>query len=171
MLLAESIARRYSCRSYRDRAVGPDKLAAILEAARRAPSARNIQDWRFVIVTDAEKRKALQAAAADQPFVGQAPVVIAACSSTNRRMNLCGQPYASIDVAIALEHIALTATAVGLATCWIGSFKPQQVRRILNIPTHIEIVELMTLGYPADEPSNPKRLTAEQIACFEKWNF
>jgi nitroreductase len=84
---------------------------------------------------------------------------------------MCGQPYSSINVSIALEHIALAATGLGLATCWIGSFKPQQVRNILNIPTHIEIVELMTLGYPADTFHSPKRLPANQIACYEKWNF
>jgi nitroreductase len=86
-------------------------------------------------------------------------------------MNLCGQPYASINVSIALEHIALAAVSLGMATCWIGSFKPQSVRRILNIPTHIEIVELMTIGYPADRPKSPTRLSLNQIACHEKWDF
>lgn len=171
MDLFEAIRKRYSCRLYQPAPVEPEKLARVLDAARLAPSARNIQDWRFVVVTDAQARQALQAAAADQPFIGQAPVVIAACSCTNKRMNLCGQPYASINVAIAIEHIALAATALGLATCWIGSFKPQQVRNILNIPSSIEVVELITLGYPADKGASPKRLTADQIACYEKWNF
>lgn len=171
MDVIEAIKNRYSCRNYHSKPVEPEKLAAIIEAARLAPSARNMQDWRFVIVTDPAARTALQSAAAGQPFVGQAPVVIAACSNTQKRMNLCGQPYSSINVSIALEHIALTATSLGLATCWIGSFKPQQVRKILSIPTYIEIVELMTLGYPADKPVSPKRLAANEIACHEKWNF
>ena len=124
-----------------------------------------------MVVTDRDKRQALQKAAADQPFVGAAPVVIAACSNTNKRMNLCGQPYSSINVSIALEHIALAATSLELATCWIGSFKPQQVRKILNIPTSIEIVELMTLGYPADKGASPKRLKLDEIACYENWDL
>ena len=171
MDIMAAIKNRYSCRNYKSKPVEAEKLATTIEAARLAPSARNIQDWRFVVVTDPDKRRGLQAAAADQSFVAQAPVVIAACSCTQKRMTLCGQPYSSINVSIALEHIALAATAQGLATCWIGSFTPQAVRRILNIPTHIEIVELMTVGYPADQPKSPKRLNTEQIACRESWNF
>lgn len=171
MDVMETIKSRYSCRSYENRPIEPEKLKMLMEAARLAPSARNVQDWRFVLVTDAKTRKALQFAAASQEFVGQAPVVIVACSCTHKRMNLCGQPYASVNVSIALEHIVLAATSLGLATCWIGSFKPQSVRRILNIPTHIEIVELMTVGYPADTAKSPNRLPVDQIACFDKWEF
>lgn len=171
MNLMEVVKNRYSCRSYQSKPIEPEKLQTLIEAARLAPSARNMQDWRFVIVTDAPTRQDLQEAAAGQEFVGQAPVIIVACSCTNKRMNLCSQPYSSINVSIALEHIALAATSLGLATCWIGSFKPQSVRSILNIPTHIEIVELMTVGYPADSPKSPNRLPAEQIACYEKWQF
>jgi nitroreductase len=171
MDLFEAIRKRYSCRAYQATPVEPEKTAQVLEAARLAPSARNSQDWRFVVVTDAKTRRALQNAAANQPFVGQAPVLIVACSCTNKRMNLCGQPYASINVSIAIEHMALAATALGLGTCWIGSFKPQQVRSVLNIPSSIEVVELMTLGYPADKGASPKRLKADEIACYEKWDF
>ena len=171
MDLFEAIQKRYSCRAYADTPVESEKIKRILEAARLAPSARNIQDWRFVVVADEKTRQLLQAAAANQPFVGQAPVIIAACSCASKRMNLCGQPYSSINVAIAIEHIALAATALGLATCWVGSFKPYQVRKILNIPSSIEVVELMTLGYPAEKGASPKRLEPDQIACYEKWNF
>lgn len=171
MDVLDTIKNRYSCRSYQNRAIEEEKLAKLIEAARLAPSSRNSQDWRFVFVTNPETRQALQSAAANQAFVGQAPVVIVACSNTQRLMNMCGQPYSSINVSIALEHIALAATSLGLATCWIGSFKPQQVRKTLNIPTHIEIIELMTLGYPADTQPTPKRLSAEQIACYEAWSF
>ena len=167
----ELISKRYSPYGFEERSVAESDLCALFEAARWAASSFNEQPWRFVIVTDAQTRQALQAAAAAQPFIGQAPVVIAACSCTNKRMNLCGQPYSSINVSIAIEHIALAATALGLATCWIGSFKPNQVRTILNIPSSIEVVELMTLGYPADKGASPKRLKADEIACYEKWDF
>jgi nitroreductase len=171
MDLTQAIQNRYSCRSYLNKAIEQEKLNLLIEAARLAPSARNLQDWRFVIVTDSEKRAALQNAAANQAFVGQAPVVIAACSNTQRRMVMCGQPYSSINVSIALEHIALTATSLGLATCWIGSFIPHKVRKILGIPSAIEVVQLMTVGYPADTQPSPKRVTADHIICYEKWNF
>ena len=171
MDVLKAVQKRYSCRAYQARPVEKEKLEAILNAARLAPSARNIQDWRFVVVTDEQKRKALAHASADQAFVGQSPVVIAGCSCTNKRMNLCAQPYASINVSIALEHIALAATSLGLATCWIGSFVPQQVRAILGIPTSIEIVELMTLGYADDEKKSPRRLSLKQIVSYDQWDF
>lgn len=166
----ETVRRRYSCRSYADRAVEAAKMAQVLEAARLAPSAKNLQDWRFVVVTDRETRQQLQVAANGQAFVGQAPVVVAACSNSAYRMR-CGQAAGPIDVSIALEHLALAATSLGLATCWVGSFFPDQVRQILGIPGEIEVVELMTLGYAADEQKNPRRLAAEAIACWERWGF
>ena len=171
MDVMNTIRQRYSCRAYADKPIENQKLKTLIEAARLAPSAKNVQDWRFVLVTDSQKRLALQAAAAGQPFVGQAPLVLAACSVSDKRMSLCAQPYASINVAIALEHIALTAASLGLATCWVGAFKPQPVRKILHIPTHVTVVELMTVGYPLEKGVSPRRLPAEKIACRDTWSF
>ncbi|MBN1817727.1 MAG: nitroreductase family protein [Sedimentisphaerales bacterium] len=166
----EAIRRRYSCRDYLDKPVEPEMLSKILEAARLAPSARNFQDWRFVVVTDKALRVKLCEAANNQKFVGQAPVIIAACSSSDHIMR-CGQAVGPIDVSIALEHIALQATAEGLATCWVGSFYPDKVRAILDIPDHIAVIELMTLGYPADRKKPTTREPLERIVSYEKWRF
>jgi nitroreductase len=170
MELFEAIKKRYSCRAYQNKPVESEKLDKILDAARLAPSARNFQDWRFVVVTDKETRVQLSIAAANQAFVAQAPVVITCCSNINHWMR-CGQPTPPIDVAIAMEHMALTATSLGLATCWIGSFYPNQVRQILQIQTHIHVIELLTLGYPADQQPETKRLPIDAIVCREKWIF
>jgi nitroreductase len=170
MSVIEAIRSRYSCRAYEDRPVEQDKLDAVFEAARLAPSAKNLQDWRFVVVTEKETRRALAAAANNQKFIEQAGTVIAACSVSDYVMT-CGQPIAAIDVAIALEHIALQAAELGLTTCWIGSFYPEKVRAVLGIPDNVAVVELMTLGYPADKWREPKRLRAEDIVCCEKWRF
>jgi nitroreductase len=170
MDLSEAINKRYSCRAYQNRPVESEKLEIILDAARLAPSARNYQDWRFVVVTDKEIRAQLCVAAANQAFVAQAPVVIACCSNLTHWMR-CGQPTGPIDVAIAIEHIALTTTSLGLATCWIGSFYPDQVRGILQIPTHIHVIELLALGYPADQQPEIRRLPLKSIVCHEKWGF
>jgi nitroreductase len=170
MDLFEAIKKRYSCRAYQNRPVESEKLDKIFDAARLAPSARNFQDWRFVIVTDKEIRSQLSVAAANQAFVAQAPVVIACCSNINYWMR-CGQPAAPIDVAIATEHIVLAAASLDLAACWIGSFYPDQVRQILPIPTHIHVIELLTLGYPADTQPEIKRLPINSLVCHEKWGF
>jgi len=170
MTVLESIRKRYSCRAYQDKPVEQEKLNIIFEAARLAPSAKNLQDWRFVAVTDKEKKRKIAEAANNQMFLEKAGVIIVGCSNSNELMR-CGQQIGPIDVAIALEHIALQAAEMGLATCWIGSFYPEKVRAVLGMPDDIAVIELMALGYPADEPRQPKREPIENILCYEKWRF
>ena len=170
MDLYEAIKKRYSCRSYSSKPIEKEKLERILEAARQAPSAKNLRDWRFVIVTDEKKRKEVAAAANEQMFIATAPAIIVGCSNCDSIMR-CGQKIAPIDLAIAMEHIALAATAEGLATCWIGSFYPEKIRKVLDIPEKIEIIELMPIGYPADKETHRPMENKEKIVCCEKWQF
>ncbi len=170
MTVLEAIRKRYSCRAYEERAVEQAKLDVIFEAARLAPSAKNLQDWRFVVVLDKTKRKELAAATNRPEVFAKAGVIIAACSTTDLVMS-CGQAAGPIDVAIALEHIALQAAELGLGTCWIGSFKPEKVRQVLGIPADVAIIELMVLGYPAEERKASQRESAGKIVCYEKWQF
>ncbi len=170
MTLLDTIRKRYSCRSYQERPIEQEKLDILFEAARLAPSAKNEQDWRFVVVTDKETKRKV-AETTNRPNVFEkAGVIIAACSNSDYVMR-CGQAIGPIDIAIALEHIALQATELGLATCWIGSFYPEKVRKILGIPDDIAIIELMTVGYPADSPKQPSREPIEKIVCYDKWQF
>lgn len=169
MELYDSIRKRYSCRSYIDKPIEPDKLQRILDAARLAPSARNGQDWRFVIVTDKKVKAKLLEGGTSQQFLANSTIIVAC--SVNPGIMSCGIPTAPVDVSIALEHIALAATAEGLATCWIGSFKPEPVKEVLGIPASIVIVELMALGYPADTQPTPKRITLGEIVCNNTWTF
>jgi len=170
MTVLEAIRKRYSCRAYEDKPIEQEKLDSIFEAARLAPSAMNTQDWRFVVVTDKEIRQQV-AGHTNRPEVFQkAGAIIAACSNSDHVMR-CGQAIGPIDVAIALEHIALQATESGLATCWIGSFDTDKVREILDIPEGVAIIELMAMGYPADSKKEPQRETIEKIVCYEKWKF
>jgi nitroreductase len=134
MNVFEAISARYSVRHYQDRPVEPEKLARVMEAARLAPSAGNRQEWRFIIARDANVRQQLMDAAGGQAFVGQAPIVIAACAVSDNSFMRCGQLRYPIDVAIALEHIALQAVEEGLGTCWVGHFDEPIVRVILRVP-------------------------------------
>jgi len=172
MDVMEAIKKRYSVRSYQDRVVEPEKLDGILEAARLAPSASNRQEWRFIVVRDKNIRQRLMQAAKDQAFVGQAPVVIAACAKTDSHVMTCGQQCYPIDVAIAIEHMALKATEEGLGTCWIGAFYEDKVKEILGIPEKdIRIVALLALGYPVKLRPNPKdRLRLKEIVMYEGWH-
>ena len=165
----EAIKKRCSVRSYQNRPVETKKVDKILEAARLAPSASNRQEWRFVVVQDRAIRQRLMAAAKNQAFVGEAPVVIACCAKTDNHIMTCGQMCYPIDMAIAIEHMALEATEEGLGTCWVGAFYEDQVKEILDIPQDIRVVELLVLGYPAKPSSSRKdRLSIEEIVMRER---
>ncbi|MDM7911866.1 MAG: nitroreductase family protein [Methanotrichaceae archaeon] len=168
MDVMEAIRVRRSIRSFMDRPVEEEKLSAVLEAGRLAPSARNLQDWRFVVVRDPATRKKLAEAARNQEFVGQAPVVIAACGTSDVIMT-CGQPAYALDVAIAVDHMTLAAVAEGLGTCWIGAFYEDKVKEILGIPERIRVVALLPLGYPAQAARPTPRKKLDEILAYERW--
>ncbi|MDD4650754.1 MAG: nitroreductase family protein [Methanothrix sp.] len=168
MDMMQAIRSRRSIRAFLDRPVEEDKLLAVLEAGRLAPSARNMQDWKFIVVQDAAARRKLAAAARDQQFVGQAPVVIAACGTSDLVMT-CGQPAYAIDVTIALDHMTLAATSLQLGTCWIGAFYEDKVKEILGVPPEIRVVALMPIGYPAQMPEPRPRKKLDEIVAREHW--
>jgi len=167
MDVMEAIRRRRSVRSYRKDPVPDEKLKKILEAARLAPSARNSQNWKFVVVRDAARRKELAKAAADQYFVGEAPVVIAAVALQPEYVMRCEVPAYAVDLAIAVDHMTLVAVEEGLGTCWIGAFYQDEVKRILNIPREYKVVALLPLGFPADTPGEKYRKPLNEIVCYE----
>jgi nitroreductase len=166
----EAIAARKSVRAFFDRPVEEDVLKKVLEAARSAPSARNGQEWRFVAVQDRAMRERIATEAARQPFVGTAGVLLACCAQTDGRVMRCGQAAYPIDVAIAMDHLSLAATALGLGTCWIGSFDEMLVKQMLGVPPEVRVVQLMPLGYPVDPaPVAKRRLRLEEIVHRETW--
>ncbi|MBN2416439.1 nitroreductase family protein [bacterium] len=167
--LFEVIAARRSIRKYKPDPVDDHALGHVLEAARLAPSANNRQDWRFVVVTDEHRRRRLATAANNQAFVAGAPVVIACCSVEPEYIMRCGMPTAPIDLAIAIDHMTLAAAALGLGSCWIGSFYPDQVREILDIPESVGVVELLTLGYPDEDPPARPRKALSEIVYYNTW--
>jgi nitroreductase len=169
MEVSEAIRTRRSIRKYRAQKVEDDKLDRVLEAGRLAPSARNMQEWRFVVVRDEPTRKRLAEAAKGQTFVGEAPVVIAACATVTDSVMTCGQLTYPIDLSIAVEHMVLQAVAEGLGTCWIGAFYEEEVKKILNIPPEVRVVALLPLGYSDESPFPRPRKGMEEIVAFETW--
>ena len=170
MNVFEAIKKRRSVRSFLDKSIEDEKLNAVLEAGRLAPSAGNRQEWRFVVVEDLNVRRRIAVAANGQSFVGEAPVVIVACAVTNGHVMSCGQPCYPIDVAIALDHISLAAVELGLGTCWIGAFNEGKVKEILGIPEEVRVVELMPIGYPAFQTVKEKnRLPFSKIVKQGHW--
>lgn len=166
----EAIRSRRSIRAFDPaRPVPEDALRRVLEAARLAPSARNRQEWRFIVVRDAEKRSRLVRAAKGQNFVGQAPVVLAFCATEDKDVMSCGQKPGPIDTAIALAYVTLAAVAEGLGTCWLGAFYEDQVKQILDVPAGARVIAMTPLGYPAEKPEARPRKSFDEVVGFEKW--
>lgn len=170
MDVCDAIATRKSVRAYLDKPIEEEKLNAVLEAARLAPSASNRQEWRFVIVREKEARSQIAMAAGQQMFIAQAPVIIVACAETDGHIMTCGEPCYPIDVAIALDHLTLRAVELGLGTCWIGKFNADEVKKILGIPDEIKVVQLMPLGYPVEPDAvQKKRRAFAEIVKLDHW--
>lgn len=167
MDVKEAIGIRRSVRSYEDREIPEEDLNTILNAARLAPSARNEQSWKFIVVRDREKREALAEAAANQNFVKEAPAVIVAVALNPDYVMRCGVPAYAVDLAIAVDHITLQAIELGLGTCWIGAFYQEEVKNILQIPDEYKVVALLPVGYPATKVSFKNRKSLDEIVCYE----
>lgn len=145
-----AISQRKSVRAYMDKGVEEEKLLRVLEAGRLAPSAKNRQEWRFIVVRDLETRRKLVSAAMGQKYIEQAPVTIVACAVGTDYYMPCGQLAYTVDVSIALSFMMLEATELGLGTCWLGAFHEDKVKDILNIPDAMRVVAVMPLGYPSE---------------------
>jgi nitroreductase len=167
MDIYEAIQKRCSVRVYRDQPVAEEKLTRILDAGRLAPSGNNRQSRKFVVVRDSKIRAAL-AEAAEQPFVGKAPVVIAVVSTDPERVMSCDVQAAPVDCAIAIDHMTLAAVAEGLGSCWIGHFDQAKACQILGVPNSAKIIELMTLGVPDAEPHPKSRKSLAEIVAYER---
>lgn len=170
MDVMEAIKKRRSIRQYLDKQVEDEKLERVLEAARLAPSAKNVQESRFVVVRDADKRRKLAVAAKNQEFLTEAPVIIVCCATNLDYIMTCGQHAYPIDAAIAIDHMTLAAVEVGLGTCWIGAFHHDAVAELIDLPGDMRVVQMLTLGYPAESPDMPQRLPLREVIRNEKWS-
>jgi len=169
MEVREAIRERRSIRVFKKRPVEDEKLGRVLEAGRLAPSANNMQEWKFAVVRDEEKRKRLTVAAKNQLFVGSAPVVIAGCGTiTDLRMS-CGQLSYPVDVAIAMTQMTLQAVEEGLGTCWVCAFDEDKVKSVLGIPDEVRVVALLPLGYPDESPSPRPRKEMGEVVCYDRF--
>ncbi len=160
----EIILKRRSIRKYVPKPVEKEKLLKVLEAARWAPSAGNRQPWYFIVVKDPDLKKELAKAAANQMFIADADVIIVGVSDPERSPR-----WHDRDTMIALEHIALVATELGLGTCWIGAFDENKVKELLNIPEKLRVVALMPVGYPGESPGPRPRKELKEIVFLNKF--
>ena len=155
MDIFEAIAKRRSIRKYQDKDVDDKLIGVMLWAAAQAPSAGNLQEWRFIVVKDKKTKEMLYKAALEQEHVKQAPVLIVVAADLEVQILRYGKRgelvYALEDCAAAIENMLLVATALGLGTCWVGAFDEEDVKNILRLPDFLRPIAIITVGYPAEE--------------------
>ena len=167
MELLEAINDRRSIRAFKTQDVEEATVMKLIEAARWAPSAGNIQPWKFVIVRKPPVKKALAKAALNQAHVEDAPVVIVVCADEKRSSMGYGIRgkllYCLQDTAAATQNILLTAHSLGLGSCWVGTFDEKSARKALNIPEGVRPVAIIPVGYPAETPRQRDRRPLTEI--------
>ena len=185
MDIFEAIRTRRSIRKYQDRPVENEKLQAVLEAVRMAPSWANMQCWRLVVVKDKFRKEKISELSYVESFfapkgyksnpsmkaLAAAPVVIVLCADTAQSGVIRGQEYYLTDVGLAAENLMLAARGLGLGTVFVGIYDEDKLHSLLNIPSSIRIVGLFPLGYPADEKGEgPARKPLQDFCFYEQWS-
>ncbi|MHC4871945.1 MAG: nitroreductase family protein [Planctomycetota bacterium] len=152
MELLDLMKKRCSVRKYSDKSIEKEKLLAVLEAGRIAPSACNNQPWSFIVLENEDLKNKVSA-----NWGEKAPVIIAICGNHNTSWKRGdGKDSCDIDIAIAIDHMTLAATEIGLGTCWVCSFDAKSAKKTLDLPDNIEVIALLPIGYP-EEQSSPDR--------------
>ncbi len=164
MDLFEAIEKRRSIRKYKPDPIPLEHLRKILETARLAPSAKNRQPWRFIVVQDPERKKLLAEAAMKQMFLSNADVIIVALADKEASPKWFKQ-----DVMIAIEHMVLASTSLGYGTCWIGAFTEAPIKKLLNIPEKFTVVALLPIGVPDEHPPPRPRKSLTEIFFSEEY--
>ncbi|NLE01501.1 MAG: nitroreductase [Fibrobacter sp.] len=167
MNFLELAANRHSVRDYLDKPVEDALIMQILEAGRLAPSACNNQPWFFIVLKDIKSKRLLGAAYNRNWFIN-APVIIAiCCDRSNSWHRSDGKDYGDVDIAIAMDHITLAATDLGLGTCWIGAFKEHEARQALKLPAYVDPVAFTPVGYSSEVPRTKNRKGINDIVFWE----
>ncbi len=158
----QAIRERRSVRSYTGDPIPEDDLEILLKAARDAPSGKNLQPWRLIVVEKKDTLKELVPLCHNQGFVEDSGVFIAGLSEKDTK-------WGEIDLTIALDHLSLAAVPLDLGTCWIGAFDPEGMRERLEVPEGYDITICMTVGYPADDGESPVKKSLEELVCWESY--
>jgi len=163
------IKKRYSVRGYQSKEVEKEKLEKVLDAARLAPTAVNKQPFQLIVIETRGREEELKTIYPAEWFT-EAPLVICACAvkseSWTRRD---GRNYVEVDTAIAMDHLILQATELGLGTCWIAAFNVEAAREVLKVPDDVEPLLFTPLGYPDAEPRGMGRKKLDELVRYQHW--
>jgi len=167
-LLAE-IQIRQSVRQFSGKPVAKETVMRIVEAGWRAPSAKNRQEWRFVVIQKDDLRKKIQDAAFGQEHVGQAPVIVAACTTNIDYRMPNGQLSYPIDLTFAVSFMMMQALHEGLGTCCVSTYDEQEVKELLTVPFSMRVVMLLLIGYTDARIEPTPRKAMKRCYAFDHW--
>jgi nitroreductase len=156
-------------RRFDDRPVPDETLECVLDCARYAPSAKEAQPWRFVVVRNPMLRRRLAEAAFNHPHARSAPVIVACCARVHSHVSGTGRPSHPVDLAAATQNMVLAAADLGLATSWLTGFREAAVREALDVPDPVPVISMLALGYPDGFGSLPERLDWDEVVAMERW--
>jgi len=168
----EFLAARSSVRNFRDEPVPEEDMMYILDCASTAPSAGNLEAWDVVLVDDRGIREELSDAAYGQEHVRDAPNLLVVCANYIRSMSRYGERgilYALQDATIACTYMMLAAHARRLHTCWVGAFAEEEVRTILDLPTHARPVAILCVGKGHPPARLTERLPVGEHVHYNAW--
>lgn len=169
MEFLDLVKSRYSVRGYKSDEVEEEKLNAVLEAARLAPTASNKQPFQVIVIKTKGKKEEMNRIYPADWFV-QAPIILCVCTMPDEAwVRRDGRNYSDVDGAIVMDHMILEAESLGLGTCWIAAFDLEAAREVLGVPENVLPLLFTPLGYPDAEPRNPGRKSMEEIVKYEKW--
>ncbi len=158
-----TIKARRSVRKFAPGEVSDEDLTAILDAGRWAPSGKNTQPWRFIVVRSPEKRQALAALVPQDRMIATAPVTIAVMYDRTAGYNGFKDAQA---IGAAIENILLAVHSLGLAACWMGKIRNPAIEAVVEARDFEELAALIPLGRPGEVPTPPSRLSRDEIVRY-----
>ena len=170
----EAIEKRRSTRLFRAKPIDSDDLHLLVEMALKAPSAGNLQDYRFIVVTDKSMIKELPELCMDQAWISSAPAVIVVCSQPTIQKKWYGQPgeiFARQGAAAAAQNILIAATAIGLSSCWISGFNQEKIDSLFGTSGKARVEVIIPLGYPARKPENKTEFGLNNTMFFNTYGM
>lgn len=173
MDITDCIQARRSVRKFLSKMVEWGKIGDILNAGRLAPSAGNLQNWKFVVVQDEKRRKNIAEAALQQYWMVEAPTHIVVCAEPVKSKKFYGirgeRLYSIQNCAAAIQNMLLTANNLGLGACWVSAFDEEMVKRACQIPDSVRPQAIVVIGYPAEKPAVPDKYKLMDVCYFESW--
>ena len=169
----DCIRTRRSVRKYKDKDLPWHLVVEILQAGKYAPFAGNIFNAKFIVVKNEAKRKAIAEACVQQYWMQDAPIHIVVAGEPEKAERYYGtrgeRLYTIQGAAAAIENMLLTAHSLGLGSCWVGAFDEEEIRRICNMPEHVNVQGIITIGYADENPEMPPKHRIEHVMFFERW--